>query len=114
MKLLFVGERKSPTAKARGWSWEHGRLAAKQLFDALKPLEIDPADCRFANAFGRGHMTVIKQLVTEGYTVIGMGKKAQARLNAAGVPHRQMIHPAARGSIRLKARYAEHVKTVLG
>jgi hypothetical protein len=114
VKLLFVGERKSRTAEKRGWSWTDGRLAAKQLFDALVAIAIDPAACRFANAFERGALTAIRQLQAEGYTVVAMGAKAQERLAHAGIAYRPMVHPAARGRIRLKARYAEHVRSVIG
>lgn len=111
---LFVGERKSPTAIERGWSWQDGRLAAKQLFDALRELGVDPAMCAFANAYERGGMRIVRALYAEGWLVIGMGQKAQERLALACIPHRAMVHPAARGSIRKKEVYAAHVKAVLG
>lgn len=34
-QFLFVGERPSPKAATMGVTWRDGRLAAKQLFDAL-------------------------------------------------------------------------------
>lgn len=36
MLLVFVGERRSPAAIRMGVRWPDGRLAAKQLFDALR------------------------------------------------------------------------------
>ena len=112
-QLIFVGERRSPTAIARGWRWEDGRLAGKQLFDALYALGIEPLHCRFANAFEVGHIDGVRRLVAQGWTAIGMGKKAQQRLRAERIPHRELTHPAARGSIRLKANYLNHVREVL-
>ena len=34
-KILFVGENRSHLAKKMNVTWKDGRLAAKQLFDAL-------------------------------------------------------------------------------
>ena len=54
-QVLFIGEEKSPTAIRKGWSWEDGRLAAKQLFDGLKGAEdiikVNPKECKFVNLF---------------------------------------------------------------
>jgi len=113
MTYVFVGERPSPTALKRHWEWKDGRLAAKQLFDALEALGIEPERCEFANAFEVGHLSFIRQWALKGYVIIGMGKKAQARLREANIEHREMVHPAARGSIRLKANYFAHVAEVL-
>ena len=38
----------------------------------------------------------------------------QRALGRAGVAHRRLIHPAARGAIRARATYQAHVATVLG
>jgi len=40
--MLFVGEKRSDTAKRMGVTWEDGRLATKQLFDALRDNGVDP------------------------------------------------------------------------
>jgi hypothetical protein len=111
--ILFVGERKSPTAVRRGWSWKDGRLAARQLFDALEALNIDPATCEFANAYERGHIKLIRSKYEAGAIVVAMGQKAQSKLNSVGIRFRAMIHPAARGRIRNKQRYTAHVREVL-
>lgn len=47
--LMFVGERRSQSAIRMGVHWEDGRLAAKQLFDALLALGIDPQRCEFVH-----------------------------------------------------------------
>ena len=43
MKILFVGEKRSPTAIAKGWTWADRRLAGKQLVDALGNLSFEEA-----------------------------------------------------------------------
>ena len=49
MKLLFVGERPSHRAAKIGATWQNGKLAAKQLHDALRALNIDPAKHEYIN-----------------------------------------------------------------
>ena len=41
-RYLFVGEKPSITAHNRDVVWADGGLAAKQLFDGLRKLGIDP------------------------------------------------------------------------
>jgi hypothetical protein len=110
MNMLFVGEKRSELAKKRDVRWEDGALAAKQLFDALETCGIDPQTCQFANWFEDGKRTFIRQY--DGI-VIGMGQVVQRALTEAGVTHFPMVHPAARGRIRKKERYAAHVRGVL-
>ncbi|MGH2356306.1 MAG: hypothetical protein ACRDJN_32270, partial [Chloroflexota bacterium] len=45
--------------------------------------------------------------------IVGMGRLVQRVLAAAGIPHRALIHPAARGAIRQTACYRAHVAAVL-
>ena len=108
--MLFVGEKKSPTALRRGWSWEDGRLAAKQLFDALTACGVDPSTCNFANWFNTRDRSRIR-----GYTgpVFAMGKSVQVAMTKAGVEFTPLVHPAARGKIRQKQRYIAHVRDAL-
>jgi hypothetical protein len=119
MRYLFVGEKRSLTAIRKGWTWESGHLAARTLFDALIPLGITPAECQFMNAFtDNGDVsgtldTLAQPAAAQGTIVVGMGKLAQDALRLAGIPHRALIHPAARGRIRGKDRYRAHVKAIL-
>jgi hypothetical protein len=108
-KLLFVGEERSDKAKQMGVRWEDGRLAAKQLFDALEPLNINPRKCTFCNYF-EDSKRVIK--TWKGF-IIGMGRKVQRALTKDGIEHIPIIHPAARGKIRSKRKYQQHIKTQL-
>ncbi len=110
MRILFVGEERSPTAIERGWTWESGRLAAKQLFDALSACDIDPARCRFANWFERGGPSAVRR---HRGPVVAMGQKVQKAMAAAGIEYIPIVHPAARGHIRAKARYAAHIAEAL-
>jgi len=111
MKLLFVGEERSNLAIQRNLTWESGRLAAKQLFDALIPLGIDPKKCKFTNWFEKPGPNIVKN--HKGH-VIGMGQKVQKALEKEGIEHIKLIHPAARGKIRKKERYLRHVREQLG
>ncbi|SRR6266550_4602173 len=110
MKVLFVGEKRSPTAIRRGFRWEHGRLAAKQLFDALDALSFPRESCVFANAYERGHIT---KIASHRGPIVAMGLKAQEKLAGLGIGFVPMIHPAARGKIRGKAAYKAHTRSVL-
>ena len=114
MKLVFVGERRSKKAEAMGVTWTDGRLAAKQLFDALKACGVDPVQHEYANVFERGtvpYLAVAARL--HDFRVIAMGRKAQSKLTQHQIPFTALIHPAARGAIRRKAAYAAHVRAVL-
>lgn len=122
MPLFFVGERPSQKALDMGVAWEDGRLAAKQLFDALRAAGIDPAACRFTNAArtGAGPLRVkpwlgrtLRRARRRGDTVVAMGAWVASLLRRLGVAHLRIVHPAARGRIRKKAAYAAHVKGVL-
>lgn len=114
--MIFVGERRSPLARRRGWRWEDGRLAAKQLFDALRAIGIDPTRQEFVNAFEPGSAKRLRSYwaMTRKPVVVGMGQLAQEWLIRRGIPHLPIVHPAARGAIRKKELYIEHVRSVLG
>ncbi len=125
MLYLFVGERPSPLAAKIGATWQNGKLAAKQLHDALRAVNIDPATCAYINLWSEPGTGPIKRYpdtdvllavfrhIAEGYVVVGMGQLVSRELRAAGIPHLLLIHPAARGAIRKKERYAAHVARVL-
>lgn len=116
-RYLFVGERRSPTAIARGWTWRDGRLAAKQLHDALRATGIDPDSdaCAYVNLWTDGGRAMFERLrkKSDGRVIVALGSLVADALRAASVPHVALVHPAARGKIRKKARYAEHVRAAL-
>jgi hypothetical protein len=112
--LLFVGERRSQTAVRMGVRWQDGRLAAKQLFDALRAAGIDPKRCEFVNWWERGAHRRVSEHIRRGGLVVAMGRQVQRALEKKGVTYLGIVHPAARGSIRKKERYSEHIRDVLG
>lgn len=109
-RLLFVGEKRSKRAVKIGARIADGRLAGKQLFDALKALGIDPKRCQYTNWWERGTRRAVR---AHKGTVVAMGKKVHRALDKVGIPHVAIVHPAARGPIRLKARYTAHVRQAL-
>lgn len=106
-----------------GVGWRDGRLAAKQLFDALVVVGLDPSAHRYDNVFrpvAEGPEEVcpnavrrIRRAAGRGLVVVAMGQKATRALSERRVSCLSIVHPAARGRIRKKERYAEHVKSVL-
>lgn len=121
--FLFVGERPSPRAAAQSWTWDDGRLCARTLLDALDAVGIDRQAYTFVNLWstpGFGplddapHLAPVIEAYARGTTIVALGRLVQRALRRAGVPHRHLIHPAARGAIRRRAAYHAHVRAVLG
>jgi len=109
-----------------GVHWEDGRLSAHVLFEALRTIGLDPHAHWFVNYYTdekmkRRNMDGLKELVRvlkyfhkhRLYTVVAMGKKVHAELEKAGVSHKHIVHPAARGKIRARDVYRRHLKEVL-
>lgn len=120
MRFLFIGERRSPTAVRMGVTWTDGRLCAKNLHEALRAIGVEPSEHEFGNAFEDDGSSNLLDLVrarvhaNHGGTVVALGLKAARELARIGVPHRVLTHPAARGTIRKRERYQEHVAAVMG
>lgn len=116
MTFCFVGERRSPTAIARGWTWRDGRLAAKQLFDALRACGIDPLAQLYYNVqtddgdFDIDAVLAVRDHQRAGVVVVAMGAVAQRAMRADFIPCVEVYHPAARGRVRGKAAYAAHLR----
>ena len=108
-KVLFVGENRSHLAKKMNVTWKDGRLAAKQLFDALDTIGFQRDACEFCNWFEGGKGMVRKW---DG-VIVAMGSKVQKALRREGIEFIPIIHPAARGAIRKKERYTEHIRETL-
>lgn len=118
IKFLFVGEKPSNKAIAMKVAWVDGRLAAKQLFDALKDNGIDPAEHKFENIFHQREEEIInkeavRRIRKTDLVVVGMGQKVQQALDLLKIKHIKIVHPAARGKIRKKERYSQHIKDML-
>ena len=112
MTIMFIGESRSKKAREMGVHWKDGRLGAKQLFDALKACGVDPTQCLYVNIWEKLRAN-IRQIVAHSGPRVGMGQKVCSFLSAAKVAHYPLIHPAARGAIRKKAVYTQHVREVL-
>ena len=110
--ILFIGEQRSKRAIEMGVHWRDGRLAAKQLFDALKACGIDPTEHEYVNDFEKLGANVRKIIAHPGPR-IALGRKVSHFLSAAKIDHICLIHPAARGAIREKSVYFAHVENVL-
>jgi hypothetical protein len=113
VKFLFVGEKKSNRAVQMRVSWRDGRLAAKQLFDALHACGIDPTDCDFANWLNMRDRKKIYNAYADGTSIVGMGQIVQNGLTRSNISHIKIVHPAARGRIRGKALYKAHIRKML-
>lgn len=120
--FFFVGECRSPTAKRKGWTWKDGRLAAKPLFEALAAMKIDPGAHVFLNLWTDSTPPVIpwqrvqriRAAANAGVIVVALGKRVSTELAKRGIDHVALVHPAARGAIRKRERYINHVKERLG
>lgn len=119
--IVFVGEKPSKRAFDNGWTWESKRLASATLHDALEAAGITE-EFIFINLFGdvpdckeRPDIRVLANLLVRSNTqhIVSLGTKVCRFLCGTGIPHTPLIHPAARGKIRAKQSYINHVKDVL-
>jgi bifunctional DNA-binding transcriptional regulator/antitoxin component of YhaV-PrlF toxin-antitoxin module len=131
---LFVGEKRSELAIKMNVSWVDGRLSAKQLFDALDACGIPRKKCNFLNWWPdrvphartfsevcpRQHIRQINNYNREGgwgsgdiVQIVAMGSKVQKAMSKEGIDFIPIVHPAARGTIRKKENYAEHIRQQL-
>jgi hypothetical protein len=125
VKYLFVGERQSPKAAQIGATWQNGRMAARTLHAALLQAGVSLETCEFTNLWTEpglrapstpplpDTLTRLAAAQQSGMRTIGMGRIVQKVLTAAGIPFVPMVHPAARGAIRRRARFEAHVREVL-
>lgn len=125
MRYVFVGERQSPKAARGGHTWTNGKAAAHTLHAALRECGVDPEACHFLNLWRKpglgptrepiapGVLRQLKEATASGACVLAMGRLVQRELERRSIPHRPMVHPAARGRIRKRERYVEHVREVL-
>lgn len=111
--VLFVGERRSATARRMGVTWKDGRLAAKQLFDAFDAVGFPRWRADFCNLFEDGGRAQVISALLCGKPIVAMGQKVHDELSKWCILHWELVHPAARGAIRNKQRYADHLRRVL-
>ena len=124
-KLLFVGQERSKLAQERGVYWEDEAQCANQLFRALRANKINPKKCEFVNLFtdeSDGKPVGEKTINEKGLNkvsawkgqIIGMGNIVSDKLATFQIPHIRIVHPSARGKIRAKALYIQHIRERLG
>jgi len=124
--FVFVGENRSKTAQEKGWSWQECQitgpvLCAKTLWRALRQpgLGLNPDVQIFFNLWDDQWQPnnfipeILKEMAEDGEIVVGMGRKVHGELLKLGIPHKEIIHPAALGKIRKISLYQKHVKSVL-
>jgi|SRR5947209_6462057 len=121
--FLFVGEKPSDRARRLQASWRNGKLSARTLHRALRAAGYDPHAHHFTNIFlcGRGDMVVsrwclwrLRKAQEKGWVLVGLGQKVHRVLRRYKIwPFLDMIHPAARGRIRLAENYDSHVRRKL-
>lgn len=126
-RFIFVGECRSMTAIKKGWCWEDGHLAAKPLFEALRAMGVEPSDHQFMNLYTdpplqRHRQRQWKPKINQGSVLglrvspwikVALGQRVSKTLTALGIDHVAIVHPAARGRIRKRAKYRAHVKKKL-
>jgi hypothetical protein len=104
-----------------GVHWEDGRLAGKTLQDALRSAGLDPREQTYLNLYRDENpqvidlaaLTRVRALADAGAVIVGLGKVVQAALARAAVAHLPLVPPAARGTIRARSVYRDHVASVL-
>lgn len=123
-QFLFVGEKPSDKALELGATWRKGGQCATTLHSVLHRLGIHMREVRFTNLFTRTPdnadgvirsytVSRIRRRAREGFVIVGMGQLVHTALCALGINHRHIVHPAARGVIRRKDTYVEHVRGIL-
>lgn len=123
--FIFVGENRSKTAQEKGWSWQEcqrtgiPRLAAKPLLEALAEIKLNPNEQVFFNLWddewkpNKFIPEILKEMAEDGEVIVAMGQKVHNELTKLSIPHKEMVHPAARGKIRRTDLYRKHVKEIL-
>jgi plasmid stabilization system protein ParE len=112
-RYVFVGERPSPKAARIGATWQNGRMAARTLHAALEEIGERPGLGPTRERLAPGVLAVVLEEMERGAVVVALGRLVERELQRRAIPHRPMVHPAARGKIRKRERYVEHVRTVL-
>lgn len=120
--MIFVGERQSPKAARYGHTWASGQAAAATLHRALQAAGIDPNSQEFLNLWSvpglrdpkrpprRDVVRRLRKAARVGERVVAMGALVQRELARHKIPCTPLIHPAARGKVRRRDLYEQHVR----
>jgi hypothetical protein len=103
-----------------GVRWESGHLAAKTLFDALRACGLDPEAQVYINLYDercvrlRPCQGVLQRLQRQclNRRIVALGARVHIVLSYHQIAHLSLVHPAARGTIRRRAFYQAHVRSV--
>lgn len=116
--FMFVGERRSAKAVRMGVRWEDEALAAKPLFDALRHWGVEPADQQYVNLFHEDvtgpcrlnpEAAPLVRASQATFRIVALGNRVAKVLDGLAIPYTKIVHPAARGKIRLRATYIAHI-----
>ena len=116
--IVFVGEKRSKRAIELDVTWEDAALASRTLHRALDRIGLRDRIV-FANLWtddgdiDLGTVELLRLSVQRRRTIVGLGRVVGRRLRSLQIPHKQMIHPAARGAIRAKEIYINYVREIL-
>jgi hypothetical protein len=115
-KILFVGEKRSFTARKMGVTWKDGRLSGKHLMTAIERANLDITKCDFKNVFQEKldkdivNKTAVREIKRFDGVVVAMGRKVERVLKNEGIGHEFIYHPATRGEVRNIDKYCNHFK----
>ena len=119
--IYFIGEKRSGQAIKNNWHWEDNVSTARFLLGCLLEIGIDKSNIIFFNLWsddGILNRTLIDVLdnLSKYFenTIVGMGNTVCNELDRHGIKYIKIIHPAARGKIRKKELYTQHLKERLG
>ena len=119
MRILFVGEKRSPTARKMGVTWKDGRLSGKHLLTAIERAKLDVEKCDFKNVFREilaeniVNKTAVSEIKRFNGIVVAMGRKVERVLKNNDIEHSFIYHPATRGEVRNIDKYCEHFRNNL-
>jgi muconate cycloisomerase len=96
--------------------------SVQTLQDALRAAGVAPERCVFVNVLHddprdgepcSNTLVALHALAHAGATVVALGRRVQGVLRRGGISYIPLTHPAARGAIRKRAAYQQHVREVL-
>jgi len=115
--IYFIGEKRSEQAIRNNWHWDDNVSTARFLLDCLANIGIHQSNIIFYNLWsddGILQKEVISELQSNSIPIVGMGKIVCDELDKYEISHMSIIHPAARGKIRKKELYTQHLQDKVG
>lgn len=115
--IYFIGEKRSEQATRNNWHWEDNVSTAKFLLDCLKDIGLTQDKIIFYNLWSDDGILqegIINELQYTSLIVVGMGAVVCRELDRLNIKHICIVHPAARGKIRNKKLYTQHLQNKIG